>query len=114
MKYHVLFLLIATVLVLPIVGSADEAAPQGTVNLNTASADQLQLLPRVGPALAAEIIAFRDSNGPFRSVDELVAVKGIGENSLNRLSPYVSVSGNTTLSEKIRSPRAPKSSDEKL
>lgn len=53
-------------------------AADGRVNLNTADAAALETLAGVGPALAARIIAWREQNGPFRSVDELTAVSGIG------------------------------------
>ena len=88
-------------------GFAADGAPtdKGVVNINTADGEQLQLLPKVGPALAERIINFREINGPFKSVEELVAVKGIGEQSLERLRPYVSTAGETTLVEKIRIPR---------
>jgi competence protein ComEA len=75
------------------------------VNINTATVEQLQLLPRVGPALADRIIEFRQSNGPFGSVDELVAVKGIGERSLANLEPFVTTQGATTLNAKVKLPR---------
>jgi comEA protein len=112
MRHSVLFVLITAILVLPVVGIANDGPAPGTVNLNTANADQLQLLPRVGPALASRIISFRESNGPFRTVDELLAVKGIGETSLKHLSPYLSVSGDTTLAEKVSLPRSNKSNGE--
>ncbi len=51
--------------------AADEAT--GVVNINTAGFEQLQLLPRVGPALAQRIIDFREANGPFGSIDEVMA-----------------------------------------
>jgi len=85
---------------------ASDETPSGVVNINTAAADQLQLLPRIGPALADRIIEFRESNGPFGSVDELVAVKGIGESSLTRLQPYVTTKGATTLDSKVKLPRS--------
>ena len=76
------------------------AAPPagGQVNINTATVQQLQLLPRVGPALAQRIVDFRTANGPFKGAEELTRVKGIGEKSFARLQPYVSISGTTTLS----------------
>lgn len=86
--------------------AADSAGPAvGVVNINTATAEQLQLLPRIGPALAERIISFREVNGVFKKVDELVAVKGIGERSLELLRPYLVTDGKTTLTDKIRLPR---------
>jgi late competence protein len=61
------------------------------VNLNTATAEQLQTLPRIGPALAARIIAWRDEHGGFKSVDELDAVPGIGPAMMTSLRPLVTV-----------------------
>jgi len=84
---------------------AADAGPSGVVNVNTADADQLQYLPRVGPALAGRILEFREANGPFGAVDELVAVRGIGETSLENLKPFVAVNGKTTLTEKVKLPR---------
>jgi competence protein ComEA len=84
--------------------AADPAArPQ--INVNTATAGQLQLLPRVGPALAARIVEFRTQNGPFKAPEELMRVKGIGEKSFTLLEPYVVVKGETTLAEKQKAPR---------
>jgi len=88
-----------------LVTTAEPADSAGVVNVNTASAAQLQLLPRIGPALAERILAFRETNGPFKSPDELVAVKGIGERSLEQLRPYLTVTGETTLTSKVRLPR---------
>lgn len=78
----------------------------GVININMAGAEQLQLLPRIGPALADRIIEFREANGPFASVDELVAVKGIGESSLANLKPYVTTKGESTLTAKVKLPRS--------
>jgi len=64
---------------------------QGRVNLNTADASALETLAGVGPALAARIIAWREQNGPFRSVDELIAVSGIGAKILDGLRDQVTV-----------------------
>lgn len=102
----VAFLILAAALAAASVGAETAAAGSGSVNVNTASLEELQLLPRVGPALAQRIVEFREANGPFRSVDELVAVRGIGERSLESLRPYVAVQGETTLSEKVRLPRS--------
>ena len=100
---------IAVALLLAVATAAGAAASTGgVVNINTASADQLQLLPRVGPALAARIIEFRETSGPFRSIDEIIAVKGIGESSFDVLEKYIVTDGATTLTEKVVVPRSSK------
>lgn len=87
-------------------GMAECSQPSGVVNINTASSEELELLPRVGPALAGRIIEFREANGPFQTVDEILAVKGIGESSFAKLEPYIVTSGATTLTEKVRVARS--------
>lgn len=74
---------------------------QGKVNINSAGAEQLVLLPRVGSVVAQRIIDFRDENGRFKSPEDLMLVKGIGEKTFEQLEPYISVEGETTLSEKV-------------
>lgn len=68
-----------------------QAAADGRVNLNTADAAALEELPRIGPALAERIIAWRDDNGRFTSVDDLLAVPGIGDKMLSSLRDLVTV-----------------------
>jgi len=82
------------------------AAAEGkpVVNINTADAKQLSLLPRVGLALAERIVDFRKENGPFKSTDELMLVRGVGEKLNAQLKPYLATSGETTLDEKVASP----------
>ena len=67
------------------------AAPSGPVNLNTATVEQLDALPGVGPVTAAAIIAWRSANGRFASVDQLGEVDGIGPARLEKLRPLVRV-----------------------
>jgi competence protein ComEA len=69
----------------------------GVVNVNTATAEQLTLLPGVGEARAREIVAARQKQGGFKRVEDLLAIKGIGEASLAKLRPYVALQGETTL-----------------
>ena len=68
-------------------GSAQKGSTP--VNINTATAEELQTLPRIGPAMAQRIIAWREAHGGFRSVDELDAVPGIGPSMLENLRPLV-------------------------
>jgi len=110
MKTRITLPLMAAVLFMAAFAGAGEETP-GVVNINDADAEQLQLLPRVGPALAGRIIEFREANGPYRSVDEIVAVKGIGEKSYENLEKYIVTSGATTLTEKVSVPRSTGSTD---
>jgi competence protein ComEA len=75
--------------------SKDEA-PSGAVNLNTATEDELMLLPGVGASKAQAIIAWRKKYGGFKKVDDLTKVKGFGYKSLKKLKPYLTLSGPTT------------------
>jgi competence protein ComEA len=61
------------------------------LNLNLASAADFESLPGIGPSLAAAIVAYRDRNGPFLSVDELLNVPGIGPTRMTQLRPLVRV-----------------------
>ncbi|MDP9168482.1 MAG: ComEA family DNA-binding protein [Actinomycetota bacterium] len=66
-------------------------APTGLVNLNTATVEELDVLPGVGPVTAAAIIAWRDANGAFAGVDQLGEVDGIGPARLEKLRALVTV-----------------------
>lgn len=61
------------------------------VDVNHATAEELQLLPRVGPTLAARIVEEREHNGPFRSVSDLTRVRGIGPRTVEQLAPLATV-----------------------
>jgi len=76
----------------PAAGGVTSAAPGtagGLVNINTASEPELETLNGVGPVTAAAIIRYRTQHGPFRSVDDLVNVSGIGPVTLEELRPFV-------------------------
>lgn len=75
----------------PAAGDATQQAGDGLIDLNSADQAALEELPRIGPALAQRIIAWRDDNGRFRSVDDLLAVPGIGEKLLAGLRDLVKV-----------------------
>ncbi len=79
-------------------GLAEDDSPRlvGIVNINTATPEQLELLPGIGESRAKAVIAVRKQRGGFKSVDELMEVKGIGEVALERLRPFVRTEGKTT------------------
>lgn len=64
---------------------------QGQIDLNTASAEELQRIPGVGPAMAARLLAFRQENHGFHSVEDLLQVSGIGEKKFAKMQPFVRV-----------------------
>ena len=70
---------------------ASKPAAAAAVNVNTATAADLAKLPGIGAATAARIIEYRQKNGPFKKVEELMNVRGIGEKSFLKLKPLVSV-----------------------
>lgn len=85
-------------LVVPVVGAVPPAgsaaagvAADGRVDLNAADRATLETLPRVGPAMAERIIAWRDANGGFRAVEDLLQVSGIGERTFDALRELVTV-----------------------
>jgi competence protein ComEA len=68
----------------------------GVVNVNTATPDQLELLPGVGPARARAIVEYRKTHGAFKQIDDLVEVSGIGPVALERIRRHCAVQGKTT------------------
>jgi len=115
MRKSLYITLITLLLAVSSVAFAEEAAPvagasqqAGIVNINTADAGQLALLPGVGAKGAQRIIDYRTQHGSFRKTSDLMQVKGIGAKSFERLSSYIALSGQTTLASKVSSPRKPR------
>lgn len=72
-------------------GSSNSGNSTGRVNINTANEQQLQTISGIGPSKAKKIIAYRDSQGPFKSVDDLSKVSGIGEKTLESIRDQICV-----------------------
>lgn len=71
------------------VASAASKAPAGKININTATAAQLTELPGVGEKLAARIVEYRQKSGGFKSIQEIMNVKGVGEKNFAKLQPFL-------------------------
>src|SRR5580693_6540127 len=73
--------------------AATKKPPSQPINLNAASSEQLQQVPGIGPATADKILQMRKSYGPFKSVDDLLAIRGIGKKRLEKMRKYLTVGG---------------------
>jgi competence protein ComEA len=70
------------------------ASPAGTlININTASQDELDTLPGIGPVTAQKIIAYRETYGPFATVEDIIKVSGIGPSTFERIKDRITVEG---------------------
>jgi len=70
---------------------AKKKPPSEPVNINTATSEELQSVPGIGPVTAEKILKMRKARGRFRSVNELRAIKGIGPKRLAKMKPYLTV-----------------------
>ena len=118
-KSHLIVLSVILIATISSAAMAADSAPivaapvTGIVNLNTADAAQLAMLPRVGAKAAQRILDYRKEHGGFKKTSDLMQVKGFGEKSFERLAAYVTVEGKTTLSAKVHTTRARKSTSKK-
>jgi competence ComEA-like helix-hairpin-helix protein len=66
--------------------------PAHPIDLNTAAAEQLQQVPGIGPSTAKAIVNFRKKSGPFRKIEDLLAIKGVSKARLEKMRPYLTIS----------------------
>lgn len=66
-------------------------AGTGKININTASAAELQNLPRIGPKVAQRIVDYRTQNGPFKKIEDIMKVRGIGEKVFDQIKDLITV-----------------------
>ena len=93
-KKGIIFSLVLGLLFLFFLSLQMEAAPQASskkININTASVDELQKLPRIGSSVAQRIVDFRKKNGPFKKIEEIMKVKGIGEKTFEQIKDLITV-----------------------
>jgi competence ComEA-like helix-hairpin-helix protein len=72
-------------------GAGKKKPPAQPVNINTANSEQLQQVPGIGPATAEKILQMRKSYGPFKSMDDLLAIRGLGAKRLEKMRRYLTV-----------------------
>ena len=88
----VLVILVAGLFSLTSASLATKKPPLKPINLNTATSEELQQVPGIGPATAEKILLMRKSYGSFKSVDDLLAIKGLGKKRLEKMRKYLTVS----------------------
>jgi len=85
----------------------ESTSKAGVINVNTASEDQLRMLPLIDEQLARSIVEYRNANGPFKSVEDLQNVKGMSKNRLDQMRQYLVLSGDTTFNPSLYKQSSP-------
>jgi competence ComEA-like helix-hairpin-helix protein len=88
-RFLLFFLLVSLIFSALVAGK--KKPPAQPININTANSEQLQQVPGIGPATAEKILQMRKSYGPFKSVDDLLAIRGLGAKRLEKMRKYLTV-----------------------
>ena len=96
---------LSSILGSPVLCSGKKKPPLHPINLNTATSAELQQVPGIGPSTAEKILKMRKSYGPFKSVDDLRAIKGIGPKRMEKMRKYLTV-GKPAAQKKPSAPAA--------
>ncbi|MFZ2053163.1 MAG: helix-hairpin-helix domain-containing protein [Candidatus Aminicenantales bacterium] len=83
--------LVLGLVVSPLVSMQTAAKAGGKVNINTASLEELQKLPRIGPQIAQRILDYRKENGSFKRIEDILKVRGVGEKMFEQLKDQITV-----------------------
>ena len=104
---RVLFLALAVCIALAMATLATtKKPPLKPININTATSEELQQVPGIGPVTAEKILTMRKSYGRFKSVDDLLAIKGLGKKRLEKMRKYLTVGKPSTSKQVPKSPPA--------
>ena len=91
-KVKTAFAVLLAFLALTVTGAySGQTAPKGKVNINTASAAELETLPRIGPKVAQRIVDYRTQHGDFKRVEEIMKVRGIGQKLFDLIKDRIMV-----------------------
>ncbi|GAE90588.1 helix-hairpin-helix domain-containing protein [Acetivibrio straminisolvens] len=71
--------------------NANNSTSDTKININTATVDQLDSLPGIGPSIAAKIVAYREQNGDFKAIEDIMNVSGIGQSKFNNIKDFITV-----------------------
>ena len=99
-----LLLFFAACFIFPALSVAAKKPPLKPININSASSEELQQVPGIGPVTADKILQMRKSYGAFKSVDDLLAIRGIGKKRLEKMRKYLTVNKSASLGKPVDCP----------
>jgi comEA protein len=106
LKIRFFLFLLTLCFVFAAMAGAAKKPPLKPININTANSEELQQVPGIGPVTAEKILQMRKSYGAFKSVDDLLSIKGLGKKRLEKMRKYLTVS-KMSASKPAKSPASP-------